>query len=188
MNKRLLPIGVFVLLLSSLFVFQSCDKVVEAAEFDVSKDLPQQSFVLDSASTKEEELILYEHFFDIDLDKILEEHGIDKGKIKNGEITAIRISVDEEAPEVNLGFVRALRFVVSESSDYSEEELIGEARDIQPTDRSITFEMNDANLDRYLEMSKFYFRLYGIKVAEIPKEEIEVFLDSKVKFTVSPLN
>jgi len=188
MKKRLLPIGIIALLLSSLFVFQSCEKVVEAAEFDVSKDLPQQSFVLDSATTKGEEVILYENFFDIDLDKILEEHGIDKGKVKNGKITAIKISVDESTPEIYLGFVSSLRFVVSEGSDYSEEELIGEARDIEPNARSIVFEMNDANLDRYLEMSKFYFRLYGVKEAEIPEREIKLLLDSKVKFTVSPLN
>jgi hypothetical protein len=191
MKKTLFPLGIVVLLFSSLFVFQSCKKIVEAAEFDVDKDLPQQRFVLDSASTKGEEVILYESFFDIDLDKILEDNGIDKGKIKDGKISALKITIDEPTPEmeeVGLGFVSSLRFVVSEESDYAVEEQIAEAKDIQQGDQSIVFKMNDKYLDKYLELSKFYFRLYGVKESEIPVEEIALLLDSRVKFTVSPLN
>jgi hypothetical protein len=191
MKKTLFPLGIVVLLFSSLFVFQSCKKIVEAAEFDVDKDLPQQRFVLDSASTKGEEVILYENFFDIDLDKILEDNGIDKGKIKDGKISALKITLDEPTPEmeeIGLGFVSSLRFVVSEESDYAAEEQIAEAKNIQHGDQSIVFKINDKYLDKYLEQSKFYFRLYGVKESEIPVEEIALLLDSRVKFTVSPLN
>ena len=188
MKKRLISGGMVVLAIFAMVFTQSCDKVKEAAEFDVKKDLPTQHFTLDSASTKGEEEVLYENFFDINLDSILEANGIDKGKIKNGKFKEITLTIEDPTPEMELGFVSSGRFVVSETEDFANEEMIAQAKNIEVGDISVTFDINDAYLDKYLDQSKFYFRLYGVKESEMPVDKLPLLMKSKIQFTVSPLN
>ncbi len=187
MKRNVKIFSLVVLFVSTMIFTQSCDKVKEAAEFDVKQDLPTMKFDLDSASTKEVR-VLYENSFDINLDSILEANGIDKGKIKNGKFEEIRVSIDNPTAEMNLGFVSSLEFKVSENANFEGAETLAEAKDIDPDATEIIFKMTDKTMDKYLEMSKFYFRLYGNKVGEIPVEKLPLLLKSKIKFTVSPLN
>ena len=187
MKRKLLPISLIALFISTMFITQSCDKVTEAAEFDVKKELPTVHFDLDSASTKEV-VILYEDFFDINLDSILEANGVDKGKVKDGKFESITISIDNPTPEMQLGFITELDFKVASDESFEDAEVLASAHDIKIGDTKIEFKVSDKALDKYIEMSKFYFRLYGEKVGEIPVETLPLLLDAKVKFTVSPLS
>jgi len=187
MKRKLLPISLIALFISTMFITQSCDKVTEAAEFDVKKDLPTMHFDLDSASTKEV-VVLYENYFDINLDSILKANGIDAGKIKNGTFEEIIIRIENPTPEMTLGFITSLDFKVSETEGFEDSETLAEAKDIAADATEIIFKVTDKTMDKYLEMSKFYFRLYGNKVGEVPVDKLPLELDAKVKFTVSPLS
>ena len=187
MKKKLLPISFIAIFISAMLFTQSCEKVKEAAEFDVKKDLPTMHFDLDSASTKEE-VVLYENSFDINLDSILNANGIDAGKIKAGKFEEIIVSIDNPTPEMTLGFISSLDFKVSETEGFEKSETLAEAKDISADATKIVFKVTDKTMDKYLERSKFYFRLYGNKVGQVPVDKLPLKLDSKVKFTVSPLN
>jgi len=187
MKRKLLPISIIALFISTMLFTQSCDKVVEAAEFDVKKDMPTIKFDIDSASTKEV-VVLYEGFFDINLDSILEANGIDKGIVKNGTFEKIMIKIDNPTPEMTLGFITSLDFKISEDEGFTVEETLAEAKNIKADATEIIFKVTDKTMDKYLERSKFFFRLYGNKVGEVPVEKLPLLLDSKIKFTVSPLS
>lgn len=175
------------IMLSSAFMMQSCDKVADLVAFNVDKTLPTQHFDLDSASTIKGETMLYESFFDINLDSILAANGVDKGTISEGKFKEIILSINNPSSKMQFGFVSSLTFVLSETEGFEAPKTFATASDIQPGDVKATFVVNNEVMDHYLEISKFYYRIYGTQISPVPVVTLPLILESKVGFTVKPL-
>jgi hypothetical protein len=189
MKKKLFTIGIVLFVLSSAFMIQSCDKAKDLVAFDVSKQLPDHHFDLDSATTTVKgETMLYESLFDIDLDSILEANGMDRGQIEGGEFEEIVLLIDNPSALEEFGFISTLTFKLSESEDFASSLEIARATNIKKGDTEIKFTVNGETLDQYLQNSTFYFRLYGTLESPVPVDRLALILRSKVGFTVKPLN
>ena len=196
MKNKTLLFAVLVAAFPFLFLTQSCDKVKDevnkAAAFDVSMNLPDQYFVLDSNDFKStkgilEEKVFTQFYISVNLDSIFEANGISTGHISDGEFTAITVSLENPVEGVNFDFVNSMRVAVSETSDFAEETLLASTGTIADGSTSVTFNLETVNILDYLNKKDFYMRLYGDQDSPLPANLLPMLLQSGIKFTVEPL-
>ena len=190
MKKKLLLFSVILVAMSAMFLTQSCKKVTELASFDLTKNMVDHHFDLDSATTAvsaKGETLLYESRFTVNMDSIMSANGVDKGTIENGRFTEIVLLIDNPSALEQFGFLSAVSFKLSKSSDFATSEIVAEASNIKKGDVSITMTVNNTSLDQYLANSTFYFRLYGKVESEVPVNLLPLILRSQIGFTVKPL-
>ncbi len=196
MKNKTLLFAVLITTLPFLFLTQSCDKVKDevnnVSAFDVSMNLPDQYFVLDSNDFKStkgivDEQIFSEFHISVNLDSIFEANGISAGLISDGEFTAITISLVNPAEGVNFDFVNSMRVTVSETSNFAEETLLASTGTIANGSTSITFNLETVNILSYLNKKDFYMRLYGDQNGPLPVNLLPMLLQSGITFTVEPL-
>ncbi len=196
MKNKTLLLAVIIAILPLLFLTQSCDKVKDevnkVAAFDVSMNLPDQYFVLDSNDFKStkgilEEKVFSQFYISVNLDSIFEANGISTGLISDGEFTAITVSLENPAEGVNFDFVNSMRVTVSETSDFAEETLLASTGTIADGSTSVTFNLETVNILDYLNKKDFYMRLYGDQNGPLPANLLPMLLQSGIKFTVEPL-
>ncbi len=187
MKKNVLFFGLFLSIISLGIV--SCDKVADLVAFDIEKSMPDQHFDVDSSTTaaKGAEIKLYESYFDINLDSILDANGIDKGKISNATFKQISIAIENPTPEMELGFVNSISIKLYDNKDYNDGKTIATASGIKTGDQSVIFNVNNESLDPYFENSKFYYRIYGVLEYPISVNKMPLVFSSKTKFTIKPL-
>ena len=187
MKKRILSMSIIFLMLISVFMLNSCEEITDLVAFNVEKEMPAQHFNLDSASTVKGETVLYESYLDINLDSILEANGFDAGKISEGKFKSILLSIENPTPKMQMGFVSDLTIKLSETEGFENEQIFATAQNIQLGDTEVNFDINDEEMDYYLSVSKFYFRVYGTMLSPVPVDKLPLILNSTVGFRVSPL-
>ena len=196
MKNKTLLFAVLLAALPFLFLTQSCDKVKDevnkTAAFDVSMNLPDQYFVLDSNDFKStkgilEEIVFTQFYISVNLDSIFEANGISAGHISDGEFTAITVSLENPVEGVNFDFVNSMRVTVSETSGFEEETLLASTGTIADGSTSVTFNLETVNILDYLNKKDFYMRLYGDQDSPLPANLLPMLLQSGIKFTVEPL-
>jgi len=184
-TKLLSVIALFVI--GALFT-QSCAKFEDAVAFEVNQDLPPHHFDLDSASTSTKgESLLYSAYYRINIDSIFEANEIDKGKISEGKFKQIIIEIDNPTERMNFGFISSLSFRLGETENPDNAAIIAHAEGIGPNAIKITFQVNDGNMDKYLEQDKFFFFVFGTLEGDVPVEKLPLVIKSKIQFKVSPL-
>jgi hypothetical protein len=155
-----------------LFLTQSCDKVKdevqEAAAFDVSMNLPDHHFVLDSNDFKssvsiKSETILTEQAISINLDSILSANGISSATLSNSAFTEIKLKMDEDnlISGANFDFMSGMRIVLSETADFAAETPIAIAENIPVGSTEVTFTLDNSNIQSFIDNHNFHLRLYG---------------------------
>ncbi len=196
MKNKTFLLAAIVAILPLIFLTQSCetikDEVNDAASFDVSMNLPDQYFVLDSNDFKStkgilEEKIFTQFFISVNLDSIFAGNGISTGHISDGEFTAITVSLENPVEGVNFDFVNSMRVTVSETSDFADETLLASTGTIADGSTSVTFNLEAVNVLEYLNKKDFYMRLYGDQDSPLPANLLPMILQSGIKFTVEPL-
>ena len=196
MKNKTLFLVVLLAALPFLFLTQSCDKVKDevnkVASFDVSMNLPDQYFVLDSNDFKSskgilEEKVFTQFYISVNLDSIFEANGISTGLISEGEFTSITVSLSNPEEGVNFDFVNSMRVAVSETSDFANETPIASTGTIADGSTSVTFNLETVNILNYLNKKDFYMRLYGDQESPLPANLIPMLLQSGITFTVEPL-
>ncbi len=179
-----------------LFMTQSCetvkDEINKIASFDVSMDLPDQYFVLDSNDYKSgktllEEKVFTQFYISVNLDSIFEANGISTGLISEGAFTNVTVLLENPVEGVNFDFVNSMRVTVSETADFSSETLIASTGTIGDGSTSVTFNLETVNILNYLNQSDFYMRLYGDQDGPLPVALLPMLLQSGISFTVEPL-
>jgi hypothetical protein len=178
-----------------LFLTQSCDKVKdeinEAAAFDVSMNLPDHHFVLDSNDFKSSasinsESILTEQAISVNIDSILSANGISSASLSNAAFTNITVVMDNPLPGANFDFMSGMRVVLSETADFATETQIAIADNIPAGSTSISFTLDNSNIQSFVDNHNFYLRLYG-QMGPLPWPMLPLILQSGIEFTVNPL-
>ncbi len=196
MKNKTFLFAVLIAAIPFLFLTQSCDKVKDeinkVASFDVSMDLPDQYFVLDSNDYKSgkallEEKVFTQFYISVNLDSIFEANGISTGLISEGVFTNVTVLLDNPVEGVNFDFVNSMRVTVSETADFSSETLIASTGTIGDGSTSVTFNLETVNILNYLNQSDFYMRLYGDQDSPLPVALLPMLLQSGISFTVEPL-
>ncbi len=187
---------VFIGLSSAFILIISCDKVTNEskriANFNVSMNLPDQSFILDSAMFKSEETVSFEKVLtqfviNINLDSIIKAHNIFAADIESGKFIIFFLTIVNPMAGMNLNFVSDLRVAISENAGFSPELDVAMTNTIPADSKSITFSLSDTDITNYLAKQHFYIRLYGNKTAQMPVISIPFIFQSGVTFTVNPL-
>lgn len=196
MKNKTLLFAVLVVALPFFFLTQSCDKVKDevnnAAAFDVSMNLSDQYFVLDSNDFKSSKALLgevvFEQFhFTVNLDSIFQANGISAGHISDGSFNSVTLSLVTPDAGVSFDFVNSMRVAISETSDFAHESTLASTGEIADGATSITFNLETLNIMEYLNKSNFYIRLYGDQDGPLPANLIPMLLSSGIMFTVEPL-
>ncbi len=189
MKRKVLILSLIVAMISAMSVTQSCNKVKELASFDLVKDMADQHFNLDSATTTAVKgpVLLYESRYTINMDSIMDANGVDKGLIDNGHFTEIELLIDNPSALEEFGFLSDVSFKVSTSASFQSSEIVAEASGIKQGDTSIILNVNSTSMDRYLQNATFYFRLYGTVTGPVPVNVLPLILRSQVGFTVNPI-
>ena len=178
-----------------LFLTQSCDKVKDevnnATKFDVSMNLPDHHFVLDSNDFKSSasikaETILTEQAISVNIDSIFSANGLSSASLSNAGFTNITVVMENPLPGANFDFMSGMRVVLSETADFAEETQIAIAENIPAGSTSVTFTLDNSGVQSFLDKHNFYLRLYG-QMGSLPWPMLPLILQSGIEFTVNPL-
>ncbi|NOX48341.1 MAG: hypothetical protein GXO89_15330 [Chlorobi bacterium] len=173
-----------------LFLTQSCDKAKDATKFDVSMDLPDHYFVLDSNIVKssasiKEETMLTQQAISINIDSVFSANGLSSASLSNAGFTHITVLMDNPLPGANFDFMSGMRVVLSETAD-SEETQIAVAENIPAGSTEVTFTLDNSAIQSFIDNHNFYLRLYG-QMGPLPWPMLPLILQSGIEFTVNPL-
>ncbi|MCK5846116.1 MAG: hypothetical protein KAG84_01660 [Bacteroidales bacterium] len=189
MKKQVQFFSVIALFVMGALFTQSCEKIKEAAAFNVQQELPDHHFDLDSSATSSKgEALLYSAYYEINIDSIFKANDIDKGKISEGKFKKILISIEDPKDAMQFGFLSSISFRLGENEDQNDAVIIASAKDIKQGDTEIVFDVNDDNMDKYLEQDKFFFFVFGTLTGPVPVEKLPLIIKSQIEFKVSPLN
>ncbi len=195
MKTKTILFAVILAAVPFLFLTQSCDKVKdeisEATKFDVSMDLPDHYFVLDSNDFKssvsiKEETILTEQAININIDSILSANGLSSASLSDAGFTHITVLMDDPLPDANFDFMSGMRVVLSENENFDPETQIAIAEDIPAGSTSVTFTLDNSAIQSFIDNHNFHLRLYG-QMGPLPWPMLPLILQSGVEFTVNPL-
>jgi len=184
-TKLLSVIALFVI--GAIFT-QSCKKIEDAVAFKVDQDLPAHHFDLDSAATSAKgESLLYSAYYKINIDSIFKANDIDKGKISEGKFKEIIIEIDNPKDLMDFGFISSLSFRLGDNESPENAVVIAHAEGISSDAVKVVFQVNDDNMDKYLEQDKFFFFVFGTLERPVPVKKLPLIIKSKIQFKVSPL-
>ncbi len=195
MKTKTILFAVILAAVPFLFLTQSCDKVKdeisEATKFDVSMDLPDHYFVLDSNDFKsstsiKEETILTEQAININIDSILSANGLSSASLSDAGFTHITVLMNNPLPDANFDFMSGMRVVLSENENFDPETQIAIAEDIPAGSTSVTFTLDNSAIQSFIDNHNFHLRLYG-QMGPLPWPMLPLILQSGVEFTVNPL-
>jgi hypothetical protein len=183
-KKVFLKVAIIVVVMITTFtVFSSCEKVKKLAEFDISYDLPDVRFTLDSVDffTKTEHLLL-SHPGNINIDSIVEEYNI--SGISSIKFEYIRLEI--ESPEqADLSWLNSSRITMSAES--VEETQIADISSISPGTRMAEYELSDTNVEPVMSTGHFILNVYGDVSPPIPVENMVLVMKSKIIIRVQPV-
>ena len=165
--------------------FHSCNKIKDAAKFDVTKSFPTVPIVI----TKTVKSSLTEQYYEfsqyIDIDSIKSAHNLSKLSLENGHVTEVKITIT--APlTANLSFLNSAR--VTLLAPGVNELQVAHTGIINPNAKEIVLTLDVADITPFLSSKHFKGRLYyDITNSAMSDPIIYLGLDCTVKFTVSPL-
>lgn len=185
MKNKIQAIGVIALIVFGALFTQSCEQIKDAAEFDVEVKMPTKSISLESTKEMEE---LFKSSLSVNLDSVLSANGFDAGKIKDGNFSSITLKINEDlSPDINFDFIREVSFNLSLNESLTNPQTIAH-KTIEKGVKEVTFDIEESlDLKEYLNNAMFFFYIQGDTLGSYPAETVHLILDSKVKFTVSPL-
>lgn len=174
-----------VLITLCLFTLLSaCNKIEEAANFDMLIDSPERRVVADSAlyELADSEVLLLEQNITISLDSI--ERKFDIKKVENAKFDYIRIEAETPAGS-KLNWISRLRATVS-STDIQEME-VGTYDGSKPDAPIIDLTLNDAPLTPFIAEETFKLKIYGRISPPLPASSTSIIINSRIRLTVQPV-
>lgn len=172
------------LFLSAVFLLLGCDKIKDAAKFDILYNIPDARFTVDSNTVElagNEELML-EKSIRISVDSLKSKHDIKN--IDEAKIDFIRLEI-ETPPGANLDWIQSIRAsVVSETLP----ELFVASKE-NNTPGAVTLDLNieQERITSYLLEESFSIRIYAKVLPPLSVEEITLQLKSRIRITVQPI-
>lgn len=189
--KKVTLFTMFLALASSVFLTTSCDKLKELASFNVSLPSPEHQFTLDSAdyalkSVTDETLLTYQHIT-VNIDSILNAHGVSSATITNGNITNVIVTL-LLPPGTNFDWLASARLVASSDiQTLSAGTQLAHTGTIASGSVSISLILDNAAITNLINNNNFYLGLYGTLLGPLPAPQLTLSLNSTIVFTISPL-
>lgn len=176
-------VAVAFFLMATLLINSSCEKVKDLAAFDIAYTLPDVHFTIDSADyLPKSELLLIQQTLTLNVDSIVEQHGIDG--IGHTGFEYVRLEVETPA-WVNFNWLNSARVTVS-AQGLSETE-IAVVTSVAQDGRSIELQLSNADVSSTISTGSFVLRVYGDLNPPLPAANIGLVLKSKINMTVQPL-
>ncbi|MDD2965646.1 MAG: hypothetical protein PHQ65_10385 [Bacteroidales bacterium] len=191
MKKNALLSLLFLGLASLLVSTTSCDKVKEAASFDVKINAPAHQFTLDSAdyltkSTLEESLFTYQ-LVNINIDSVLNAAGISSATISNGGVTNTTLTI-LLPPGSNFDWLQSARVTAAATLEgLPTGTQIAHTGTINPGSSTLDLILDNAALTTFINNSNFYVGVFGTLVGPLPSSQVTCVFNSTFVFTVNPL-
>ncbi|PKP27553.1 MAG: hypothetical protein CVU06_01705 [Bacteroidetes bacterium HGW-Bacteroidetes-22] len=181
----------FLGIVAAAFLTTSCEKVKDLTSFSVSLPSPEHQFTLDSAdytlkSIASETLFTYQHIT-VNIDSILNAHGVSSATITNGNITNVVVTI--LLPEdKNFDWLGSARLVAgTDLQTLSAGTQIARTGTIAPGSISLSLILDNAAITNLINNNNFYLGLYGTLLGPLPASQLTLSLNSTLVFTISPL-
>lgn len=162
----------------------SCEKIKEAAEFDLLYNVPEVSFNVDSTavSIAGEEVIALETSIFIDVDSLNRRHNLKK--IESARFDFIRLQVVSPT-NINLNWLKSLRATLR-AEGMPETEI---ATYVNEGEQDLIVDMvqNNSNITPFLLKKQFYLRIYTQFNPPLPVRTVTMLMNSRIRITVQPL-
>jgi len=189
--KKVTLFTMFLGIVAAAFLTTSCEKVKDLTSFSVSLPSPEHQFTLDSAdyalkSIASETLFTYQHIT-VNIDSILNAHGVSSATITNGNITNVVVTI--LLPEdKNFDWLGSARLVAgTDLQTLSAGTQIARTGTIAPGSISVSLILDNAAITNLINNNNFYLGLYGTLLGPLPASQLTLSLNSTLVFTISPL-
>ncbi len=166
------------------FLLFGCEKIKEAANFDMLYDLPKLQVIADSSLMEitDNDALLLEHNVSISLDSLRKK--FDVKKIESAKFDYIRI--EAETPQnSNLNWISKISAVVV-ANGISETE-VGTYDGSKPDAKIIDLELTNAPLTPYLETENFTLKIYARVRPPLPASTTSIVINSRIRLTIQPV-
>ncbi len=179
-SRLLFFLPVFMLVLS----ISGCEKIKEAAEFDLYYNVPQAEVTIDSTILEftDNETIMLQKSMVISFDSIKRKHDFDK--VKSAKFDYIRLEV-ESPPGANLNWINHLRATIS--AEGLEETEVGVYNGDNGSKPTIDLELNDISVLPFILKEHITIRIYVRASPPLPAPEVTLNLISRIRITVQPI-
>lgn len=161
-----------------------CEKIKEAAEFDLLYEVPELQIPLDSTvvSVVDTEQVMMQKEIFISLDSIRRKHDLDS--FKEARFDYIRVEL-VTPPNANLSFISQLKATVSAPGIEETEVALFTANG--PVGKTIDMSLHDAPITPFLMNEKFTLKVYARFAPPLPASTVTLKLNSRIRITVQPL-
>lgn len=174
----------FILMSVIAIAFVGCEKIKEAAEFDILYEVPQTEIEVDSTVVEvaDNQMVILQKEIFISLDSIRRKHNLES--FENAKFEYIRLEAFEPS-NADLNWISHLSATVtaqgiaeSEVATYTASGNAGKTIDMQLLESPITpFLMNE----------RFTLKVYARFDPPLPASEVKIKLNSRIRITVQPL-
>ncbi len=181
-NFRNLFLSILTVLLA--IGISGCEKIKEAAEFDLYYNVPEAEITVDSTIlefTGNDTMMLQQSMV-ISFDSIKKKHDFDK--VKSAKFDYIRLEV-KSPPHANLNWINYLRATISaEGLDETEVGVYNGDNGSKPT---IDLELTDTSVLPFILKERIILRLYVRASPPLPAPEVTLNLVSRIRITIQPI-
>lgn len=162
----------------------SCEKIKDAAQFDLLYEVPEATIGLDSTliEVADNEQVMVQKEIYISLDSIRRKHDLDS--FEEAKFDYIRIEVVTPA-SADLKFISKLKATVmapgiaeTEVASYTGNGTAG---------KTIDMVLEDSPITPFLMNERFTLRVYARFAPPLPASTVTVKLNSRIRITVQPL-
>lgn len=174
---------VVVVIVATLFIVLSCEKVKDLAKFDIAYTLPDARFTIDSLNyLPKSEQLMFQQTMNVNVDSIINKHNLDG--IGNVQFEYVRLEV-ETPLWVNFSWLNSARATVSAQG--LNETQVAAITSVSPDGRSVEMQLSNTDVSSTISTGSFVLRLYGDVSPPLPAANIGLILKSKIKMTVQPI-
>lgn len=167
-----------------MFVLISCEKIRNAAEFDILYAVPETQISVDSTILEAagNEVMVLDKTIHISLDSIRREHNLDS--FDDARFDYIRLEVDAPS-SANLNWIQQLTATVI-APGISETRVAAYESD-GTAGKTIDMVLEDAPITPFLMAETFRLRIYARVTPPLPASVVTLNLNSRIRITVQPI-
>lgn len=161
-----------------------CEKIKQAAEFDLYYDVPKAEITVDSTILEftDSETVMLQQTMNISFDSIKRNHEFDK--IQSAKFDYIRLQI-VSPPSANFNWLSHLRATISaEGLDETQVGVYDGGGSSKPT---VDLVLNDKSVLPYILKERITIRLYARTSPPLPASEVKLNLVSRIRITVQPI-
>jgi hypothetical protein len=167
-----------------MFTLLSCEKIKNAAEFDLLYSVPETKITVDSTILEAagNVVMVLEKTIHISLDSIRQKHNLDK--FEEARFDYIRLEVDIPA-RADLRWIQRLEATVI-APGISETRVASYVSD-GSSSKTIDMVLDDAPITPFLMAETFRLRIYASVTPPLPASVVKLNLKSRIRITVQPI-